>query len=249
MTPCNRRVSGRVEDRRMDPTPTLESLGTVVTVWAHPDDETYLAGGLMAALVANAQRVVCITATAGEQGTSDAHPDPRALAPLRRQELAAALAALGVREHVLLGLPDGGCAALGDDAPIGRLQRAIERFRADTVVTFGPDGATGHADHRAVSRWVDLAVPSRSVRVLHAVTTRAEYELTADVHDALGLELDPGCIVEEHEVTFGLRLDATLLARKLDALRAHTSQTSGVFDALGSTRVGEWVGVESFVER
>ena len=37
-------------------------------VWAHPDDETYLAGGLSAALTDAGQRVVCVTATRGEAG-------------------------------------------------------------------------------------------------------------------------------------------------------------------------------------
>jgi LmbE family N-acetylglucosaminyl deacetylase len=37
--------------------------GTILSIWAHPDDETYLAGGVMAAASANGQRVVCVTAT------------------------------------------------------------------------------------------------------------------------------------------------------------------------------------------
>ena len=35
----------------------LTELGTVLTVWAHPDDETYLAGGLLAALADAGHRV------------------------------------------------------------------------------------------------------------------------------------------------------------------------------------------------
>ena len=46
-------------------------LGTVLGVWAHPDDEAYLAGGLMAAAVDAGARVVCVTATRGERGTPD----------------------------------------------------------------------------------------------------------------------------------------------------------------------------------
>ena len=38
----------------------LLSLGTVLMVWAHPDDETYLVGGLSAALTDAGQRVVCV---------------------------------------------------------------------------------------------------------------------------------------------------------------------------------------------
>ncbi len=49
----------------------IDRLGTVLSVWAHPDDETYLAGGVMASCVAAGQRVVCVSATAGEHGTAD----------------------------------------------------------------------------------------------------------------------------------------------------------------------------------
>ncbi|MGH3589327.1 MAG: PIG-L deacetylase family protein, partial [Pseudonocardia sp.] len=44
-------------------------LGTILGVWAHPDDETYLCGGLMARAARSGDRVVCVTATRGEQGS------------------------------------------------------------------------------------------------------------------------------------------------------------------------------------
>ena len=46
-------------------------LGTVLGIWAHPDDEAFLSAGLMAAARDAGQRVVCVTATLGEHGTSD----------------------------------------------------------------------------------------------------------------------------------------------------------------------------------
>ena len=49
-------------------------LGTILGIWAHPDDEAYLSGGLMALASAAGSRVVCVTATRGELGT----PDPLA---------------------------------------------------------------------------------------------------------------------------------------------------------------------------
>jgi len=44
-------------------------LGTVMGVWAHPDDETYLAAGLFAHAVDLGSRVVDVTATRGEGGS------------------------------------------------------------------------------------------------------------------------------------------------------------------------------------
>ena len=46
-------------------------LGTVLAVWAHPDDESFVAGGLLAAASDAGSRIVCLTATRGERGTAD----------------------------------------------------------------------------------------------------------------------------------------------------------------------------------
>ena len=52
-------TSGRLE---------IASLGTLLGIWAHPDDETLLTAGLMAACRDSGQRVVCVSATRGERG-------------------------------------------------------------------------------------------------------------------------------------------------------------------------------------
>ena len=62
------------------------------------------------------QRVVCVSATAGEHGTDDPETwPPDRLGQVRRWEAAAAMAVLGVTEHHILGLPDGGLADHHDD--------------------------------------------------------------------------------------------------------------------------------------
>ena len=68
--------------------PTIPALGTVLGVWAHPDDEAYCSAGLMALVRGQGGRVVVATATWGERGTPD--PDrypPARMARLRRLEL------------------------------------------------------------------------------------------------------------------------------------------------------------------
>jgi alkylation response protein AidB-like acyl-CoA dehydrogenase len=61
------------------------ALGRVLNVWAHPDDETYLCGGLLAAANDNGQATGCITATAGEHGTSDPARWPGAAGSCKRR--------------------------------------------------------------------------------------------------------------------------------------------------------------------
>src|SRR5688572_15104343 len=165
----------------------VAELGTILGIWAHPDDEAYLSGGLMALARDNGQRVVCVTATRGERGTPDpvAWPPDR-LAAERTRELASCLAVLGVHEHHWLDYADGECAGADPDGAAERLSAVIDDLRPDTVLTFGPDGITGHPDHRTVSAWTgaafDRAAPP-GARLLHAAVPapRAERwgELTA----------------------------------------------------------------------
>src|SRR5689334_2010732 len=103
----------------MTDTTDLTDLGTVLAVWAHPDDETYLTGGLFAALTNAGHRVVCITASRGEAG--GASGSATRLARLRTEELEAALKVLGVEEHHWLDYPDGGCADVDPDAAASRV--------------------------------------------------------------------------------------------------------------------------------
>ena len=49
----------------------MDELGTILGVWAHPDDDIYLTAGLMARAVRSGSRVVDVTATRGEGGSMD----------------------------------------------------------------------------------------------------------------------------------------------------------------------------------
>ena len=226
----------------------LTELGTVLTVWAHPDDETYLAGGLLAALSDAGHRVVCVTATRGEAADPAATPDERAaLAEVRTRELAAALAVLGVTEHHWLDHPDGYLADADADESAGRLGRLLDDVRADTVVTFGPDGFTGHPDHRTVSSWTDLALRRAAVepRLLHAVSREQVVDPGLD-EDFGVFELGRPRVCADDDLALLLRLDGTALDRKVAALLRQVSQTAGLVEAVGLERFRAWVAAEAF---
>src|SRR5436305_1359569 len=150
-------------------------LGTILGGWATPDDEAYLSAGIMAAAVDAGQRVVCVTATRGEAGSLDHERwPPETLASVREIELDACLAVLGVREHIWLDYPDGGCADVPVDEVVNRLAAIVEDVQPDTVLTFGPDGMTWHPDHIAVSQWTTAAFQQASpsgARLLYATKT------------------------------------------------------------------------------
>lgn len=226
-------------------------LGTVVAVWAHPDDEAFVSGGLMALAAEAGSRVVCVTATRGEHGTPDPRRWPPArLAAVRQQELAASLTVLGVKEHHWLGIEDGACATVSPIRPVATISRIIRDVAADTVVTFGPDGLTGHSDHRAVSRWTTQAwaVTGARGRLLYATCTPRFATRFRAIHDRFAV-YGPGLPTQtpEADLALRLRLHGELLDRKIVALRAHATQMAGLITAMGDDLFRQWFAEESYV--
>jgi LmbE family N-acetylglucosaminyl deacetylase len=219
----------------------MKDLGTVLMIWAHPDDETYLAGGMSAALSDAGHRVVCVTATRGAAGGD---------VEVRSSELEAALTVLGVTEHHWLEYEDGACALVDPAAAAARLRDLLDEVRPETVVTFGADGFTGHPDHRAVHTWTELAVAGAGVtpRVLHPVARLQP--LDADLDDNFDVfELGRPRRCSDEQLALLLELDDGLLDRKLDALLNQWSQTGGLVEAVGLPRFRNWVSQEAFAER
>ena len=229
----------------------LSWLGTTVVVWAHPDDETYLSGGTAAVLADLGHRVVAVTATRGDAGGPDTTPAGRAeTARIRTTELEEALALLGVTEHVWLDYEDGGCADADPEPGVRRLASLFDDVRPDTVLTFGPEGFTGHPDHRAVSAWVDeaLARSAAEPRLLHAVATRQD-RVDPELDRDFGVfELGEPRFCEPEELALRHVLDGPTLTRKVAALQAQASQTTGLIEAVGLDRFTAWVAVEAYAD-
>jgi LmbE family N-acetylglucosaminyl deacetylase len=228
--------------------PNLADLGTIVSVWAHPDDEAYLCGGLMAAAVDAGARVVCVTATRGELGVTDpVRWPPERLTEIREAEMAACLALLGVAEHHWLGYPDGGCADVGIEAGAASVAALLEAVRPDTVLTFAPDGQTGHPDHIAVHHWAVEAVRRTGLGTLHVVANTAEY-LDAHLEQlvALGAIVGAPPVPWTGPLSIELTLDGDLLERKMAALAAQTSQTEALRALVGDEWYRSVFGIERF---
>lgn len=127
----------------------------IVAVLAHPDDESFGMGGTLARYAAQGAAVHVVLATRGEAGIPGVVPS-RAGA-IREAEARAACTILGVRSLRFLDYLDGQLAQVDDNTAVERLIGQLRLLRPDVVVTFGPDGISGHPDHIAVGRWTDLA--------------------------------------------------------------------------------------------
>lgn len=131
----------------------------ILGVFAHPDDETFCAGGTIARYAAAGAAVMVVSATPGDAGQiRDARAATRrTLGKVRAEELKHACHQLGVQHVACLGYGDG---TLKDDyhhSLVRDVTHIIREFRPDIVITFGDDGAYGHPDHIAIGAATDEA--------------------------------------------------------------------------------------------
>ncbi|MCU1660421.1 MAG: mycothiol conjugate amidase Mca [Pseudonocardia sp.] len=137
----------------------------LMTVHAHPDDESSKGAATSARYVAEGHEVMVVTCTGGEAGSilNPAMERPEVLADLpaiRRAEMALAAEILGVQHRWLgfvdSGLPEGdpkpplpeGCFAVQDlDVVTRPLVALMREFRPHVVVTYDENGGYPHPDH------------------------------------------------------------------------------------------------------
>ena len=229
---------------------------TLVTVFAHPDDETFGVGGSMAAAVDAGARVVTICATRGEVGEI---ADPslatrETLGAVREAELRAACAELGVHDVRFLGYRDSGMegtpenadprafANAPDEEVIARITEHFRELRPDVVVTFEPGGVYGHPDHTKISRCATAAFDrAGGKRLFYSGPSRSWFaafiaDLKAAGIDGFPFE-DAGAFgVPDEEITTIVEVGPQL-ERKKRALAAHRTQINPWLASLK----GEWL--------
>ena len=129
--------------------PQLRLLG----VFAHPDDETFCAGGTFARYAGQGAEIMVVSATRGQAGQirDAAAGNRRTIAAVREAELRLACERLGVTNVRCLDHIDGTLADAEFSALADEVAEVIREFRPDVVITFGPDGGYGHPDHVAIS--------------------------------------------------------------------------------------------------
>jgi len=139
----------------------------LLAVFAHPDDETVV-GPMLSKYAHEGHRVHLLTLTAGEKGVREHAGIPAGgrLREVRTKELACAVSKLGLTGHTLLNFPDQafamGMGPVWNEAA-AKVRETIDSLRADVMVTWGPEGGTGHPDHRGVHSVVVQAFQQRSL--------------------------------------------------------------------------------------
>lgn len=137
--------------------------GGIVAIFAHPDDETFGVGGVMAHYAAKGVPVTMVCATRGEVGEISAGSEatPETLGQYREQELRDAMAILGVHDVRFLDYRDSGMAGTPENADprafvnasandvVAALVGIIRERKPDAIVTWDISGGYGHPDHIA----------------------------------------------------------------------------------------------------
>ena len=229
----------------------MQELGTILGVWAHPDDDIYLSSGLMTLGAAAGNRVVDVTATRGEGGSMDGERwPPHRMADVRTAEMLRSLEILGVEEHRFLqGLVDVDMQTPLDPAGADQVLEIVREVQPDTVLTFGPDGMTGHEGHKSVSAWTGAAFDKAAkpgAGLYHAIVTAEWAETWLPRLEPFDIFL-PGTppIVPREELAIDFTLPDEVLDLKFRAIQAHESQVEGLIAVFGD-HMREWMGVEYF---
>lgn len=220
--------------------PPARHLAAVV---AHPDDDTWSVAGTVALHADDpAFRFTLVHVTSGEAG---AIADPalatrETLGAVREEEDRRSWVVLG-REpdrHAWLRYPDHRVEEQPFDELVERVAAILGEERPDVVVTFGPDGITGHPDHIAVGRAATEAFHrvrddgGRAFRRLihNAIPESAIAAWNAELVAAGREPFDPTELYQPQGVpdgTIGVRVDTGAVApRVMAALREHATQAN-----------------------
>jgi N-acetyl-1-D-myo-inositol-2-amino-2-deoxy-alpha-D-glucopyranoside deacetylase len=228
----------------------------LLAVFAHPDDESLAAGGLLAWCAASGARVSILCLSRGEAGPGS---DGDGLGAIRTRELESAASALGIETVQVRDHADGMLPWLPAGLLAGDVRATLAEQRPDVVVTFDEDGLYWHPDHIATHQATRDAVaslgasapalfyvtmpPGQVRRVLDAAGPRLaagapRAVLGIDDPDAFGAAAPPPTLVVR---------TGRFARQKLAALQCHRTQVAGgPFDHLTAAEAETLLGVEHY---
>jgi LmbE family N-acetylglucosaminyl deacetylase len=131
----------------------------ILAVFAHPDDEAAI--GQLLVKYGRTNKIYLVILTDGRFGIKPGFPGGDTLVKLRQTETECACKIMGLQPPVFLGFTDGFDTRNGVGMYMKqsrllkqRLTEQIKELKPDLIITFGPDGDTGHSDHRMTSNMV-----------------------------------------------------------------------------------------------
>lgn len=236
----------------------------LAAVFAHPDDDAYTIGGLLARYAGRIDVTIVLCTSGGSGPIWEPVATRETLGQVREGEQAAWREALGLHDARVefLRYPDGGLSDVPWDELVGRVEAILREAAPHVVVTFGPDGMTHHPDHIRAGEAAGEAferirsspgeAPGSFARLFHVAlrssTMAGFYLAIKERHLPFGDEqtlFNPTGVPDER---IAVDVDVSdVYERKLAAIRVHRSQI-GELDRIPRDLQPLWLAHECFVQ-
>jgi N-acetylglucosamine malate deacetylase 2 len=192
-------------------------MSPVVAIFAHPDDEAFGPSGTLAQL-AKKQDVYIICVTDGSAGINSSSKT-QALADIRKEELLASAALLGIKKVFSLDYKDGSLSNKLYHEIAEKIQKILEDLQPERLITYDPRGISGHLDHIAVSFITTYVFEKQKTisELWYFCITEKRRELVKDYY----IYFPPGYKKEEIDAVIDV---SDVWDLKLQAMQKHESQ-------------------------
>ncbi len=188
-------------------------MSTIVGVFAHPDDEAMGPAGTIAKLAQeNEVHLICVT---------DGDHQDKGLKNIRDKELSKSAQILGVKKVVFLDFVDGSLSNSNYHKIADALKKQLDILRPETIITFHPNGVSGHIDHLVVTSVVNFLFPK--LKYLKKVMYFAMRDIERRLMPGYFVYMPDGLAKKDaHEVVD----TRSVWDQKKKAIQAHKSQSS-----------------------
>jgi LmbE family N-acetylglucosaminyl deacetylase len=234
---------------------------TLLAVFAHPDDEQVVSP-MLARYAREGVRGHLAIATDGRKGVREhaGIPAGDALATARAAEARCACEKLKIEAPTLMGVADGElCQDANKKTVLDGIARLLADLKPDAVVTWGPDGVTGHTDHRMVSNLVTEVVQrggAGSLRLYYSGVSATRAAVLSRQDAPTGGGIPPAiAVVDDRYLPVRIAYQEQDARAAADALACHKTQytaeevagmlrmTRSIED--GAVRLRPWFGDSS----
>ncbi len=199
-----------------------------LVIVAHPDDESFLAAGILHANKMQGGHNFVLCASRGELGYSYMKlklPTSK-IKNLREKELVEAGKSVGVDGIKVLNFPDGNMSSLEEN-----LEKEVNDFVSiqdfDFIVSFGEDGYTGHSDHIVIHKIAKRASAIYGVPFIQFA--RPPINICGNFDKLMNVKRRNGIYEDSCGAKVKPNLRVTIDPQvKLNALSCHKSQFAGL---------------------
>jgi LmbE family N-acetylglucosaminyl deacetylase len=203
----------------------------ILAVFAHPDDESFCAGGSFAHYADKGIDITLLCATRGEAGMSGPFKvnSQKQFGELREKELQKAAEILGIKKVQYLGFIDGTLEKIDKSEIEVAISRFIEKIRPDVLITWDPTGLTYHPDHMVISESATKAALYTQQKIgfpkkIYWSVVSKNFLKTSRIKGMNNKKVEG---IDENQITTIIDIKNTL-GKKLEALKAHGTQATAL---------------------